>query len=233
MFGVLFNTATVLVGSAIGLALNRGIPEKLSATLMQALALCTVYIGIDGALAGENTLILILSLAIGTIIGEGLDLDEKLNRFAKGLESRFRKQDGKVSIAEGFITASLLFCVGAMTIVGSLQAGLTGNQEMLITKALLDFVSSIVFASALGIGVMFAAGFVLVLQGGIVLLAQLVQPFFTDAVIAEMNCAGSVLIIALGLNILGVTKLKVLNFLPGIFLPILLCPLLAKIPFFS
>ena len=130
---------------------------------------------------------------------------------------------GGVSIAEGFVTASLMFCVGAMTIVGSLQSGLTGDHQMLFTKSMLDFVSSMIFASSLGLGVLFAAGFVLVFQGGITLLAGLAAPFLGDAVIAEMTCVGSVLIIGLGLNMLGLTKLKVMNYLPAIFLPILLC----------
>ncbi|MDY3954484.1 MAG: DUF554 domain-containing protein, partial [Anaerovoracaceae bacterium] len=127
------------------------------------------------------------------------------------------------SLAEGFVSASLLFCVGAMTIVGSLQAGLSGDNEMLFTKSTLDFISSIVFASALGIGVLLSAVFVFVFQGAIVLLAQVIAPYLNDAVVAEMTCAGSLLILALGLNMLGLTKLKVMNYMPAVFLPILLC----------
>ncbi|MBR6541920.1 MAG: DUF554 domain-containing protein, partial [Anaerotignum sp.] len=171
----------------------------------------------------------ILSMAIGIVIGEGLDLDDRLNRFATSVENRFKKGGNEISLAEGFVTASLLFCVGAMTIVGSLQAGLSGDYEMLFTKSLLDFISSMVFASSLGIGVMLAAAFVFVFQGGIVLLAQFIAPFLTDAVIAEMVCSGSLIIFALGMNIVGITKLKVINFLPAIFLPIILCPLMANI----
>lgn len=226
MIAVVVNTLTVLLGSAVGLLLKKGIPERITDTLMKGIGLCTIYIGLSGALKGENTLVLILSMALGIVIGEGLDLDAKLNGFAQAIEARFQKGDGRISLAEGFVTASLLFCVGAMTIVGSLQAGLSGDYEMLYTKSVLDLISSIVFASSLGLGVMLAAAFVFLFQGGIVLLAQFVAPFLTDAVIAEMVCAGSLLIFALGLNLIGITKLKVLNFLPAVFLPVLLCPLM-------
>jgi uncharacterized membrane protein YqgA involved in biofilm formation len=162
---------------------------------------------------------------VGVILGGIFDLDGKLNGFANGLEKKFQKEGEKTSIAEGFVTASLLFCVGAMTIVGSLQSGLTGDHTMLFTKSTLDFVSSMIFASSLGIGVLFSSAFVLVFQGGITLLAQWVSPFLTDTVIAEMTCAGGLLIIGLGLNMLGLTKLKLMNYLPAIFMPIILVPI--------
>ena len=199
------------------------IPDGWSDFIMQGLALCVIYIGVDGAMAGENALITIISMAVGAVIGIAIDLDNHLNNFAGRLEARFKKDDGKTTIAEGFVTASLLFCVGAMTIVGSLQAGLTGNNEMLFTKATLDLISSCIFAASLGIGVMLAAGFVLVFQGSIVLLAQLAEPFLSDYAIAEMTCVGSLLIIALGFNMLGITKLKVMNYMPAMFVPIVLC----------
>ncbi|WP_312653264.1 DUF554 domain-containing protein [Aminipila sp.] len=223
MFAVIINTIAVLVGSTVGLILKEGIPDSIRDIVMKGLALCTIYIGITGSLKGQNTLVLILSIVIGSIIGQGLDLDKRLNNFAEKLESKFKKSGDEVSVAEGFVTASLLFCVGAMTIVGSLRAGLQGDYEMLMTKSFLDFISSLIFASALGVGVLLSAGFVLVFQGSIVLLAQYVSPYLGDYVIAEMTCVGSLLIIALGLNILGVTQLKVMNYLPAIFIPIFLC----------
>ena len=223
MLGVLVNVGTVLIGSLVGLFLKRGIPAKVTEALMIGIGLCTVFIGISGALEGENTLVLILSMAIGTVIGTLLDIDKQLNRLAAYVEARFKQKEGQVTVAEGFVTASLLFCVGAMTIVGSLKAGLTGDCEMLFTKATLDLVSSCVLAASLGIGVLLADIFVLVFQGGIVLLAGLVAPFLTDYAIGEMTCAGSVLIIALGLNLIGVTKIKVANYLPVIFIPPILC----------
>ena len=190
---------------------------------MIGIGLCTLFIGISGALQGENTLVLILSMAIGTVIGTLLDIDRQLNRLAAYVETRFKQKDGQVTVAEGFVTASLLFCVGAMTIVGSLQAGLTGDCEMLYTKATLDLISSCVLSASLGIGVLLADAFVLVFQGGLVLLAGFIAPFLTDYAIGEMTCAGSVLIIALGLNLIGVTKIKVANYLPVILIPPFLC----------
>ena len=223
MIGVIVNTLTVVVGSIIGLLAKRLIPETWSDFIMKGIALCVIYIGIDGAMSGENTLIAIISMALGAVIGLALDLDRHLNNFAAKLENRFKKPGENVTIAEGFVTASLLFCVGAMTIVGALQAGLTGDCEMLYNKSMLDFTSSIIFTSTLGIGVFFSAAFVLVYQGAITLLAQWVSPLLTDVVIAEMTCVGSVIIIGIGLNLLGITKLKVMNFVPAIFLPIILC----------
>jgi len=174
MLGVIVNTATVLIGSSVGLAAKKAIPKEWADFILKGIALCVMYIGITGSLEGENTLIMILARATGAVIGTALDLDRHLNNFAERLENRFKKEGEKTTIAEGFISASLLFCVGAMTIVGSLQAGLTGDNQMLFTKATLDGISSIVFAASLGIGVVFSAAFVFIFQGAIVLLAQLV-----------------------------------------------------------
>ncbi len=224
MLGTIVNTVAVIIGASIGMVLKKGIPDKLSDTMMKGLGLCTLYLGISGSLDGKNSLILIISIVIGALIGEGIDLDAKLNQLGNWLENKFKsKEGGKVSIAEGFVSASLLFCVGAMTIVGSLQSGLQGNHEMLFNKSMLDFVAAIIFASSMGIGVMLSAAFVLVYQGAITLLAQWVAPVLSDVVIAEMNCVGSVIIIGIALNLLGITKLKVMNYVPAIFIPIILC----------
>lgn len=224
--GTIVNTCTVIIGSLLGLLLGNILPERLRDTVMKGLGLCTLFIGITGMFGGENALITIISIAVGAIIGELCDLDGHLTQFANWLESRVRKKNsqGKTSIAEGFITASLVFCVGAMTIVGSLNSGLTGDHQMLYTKATLDFVSSLIFASSLGFGVLLAAGAVFVIQGSIACLASLVAPLLQyGTTIAEMVVVGSVLIVGLGLNILGITKLKIMNYVPAIFLPILLC----------
>lgn len=219
MIGVFLNVATVLLGSAVGLLFRKGIPERISNALMLAIGLCTLYIGIDGALEGSNTIVLILSMVIGTLIGTLIDIDDKINRVGMFIERKMKKSDEKTSIAEGFMTGSLLFCVGAMTIVGSLNAGLTGDNTLIFTKSILDLISSCLLASALGIGVMFSALFVLLVQGGLVLLAELLQNVLTDqTLIAELTCAGSVMIIGLGLNILGITKLKVANYLPALLI---------------
>ena len=224
MLGTIVNTIAVIIGAGIGMFLKKGIPDKLADTMMKGIGLRSLFIGISGSLKGENTLILIISIVVGALIGEGVDLDDKLNQLGKWLENKFKSKDGeKISIAEGFVSASLLFCVGAMTIVGALQSGLQGNHEMLFNKSMLDFVSALIFASSMGIGVMFSAAFVFVYQGALTLLAQWVAPILSDIVIAEMNCVGSVIIIGIGLNLLGITKLKVMNYVPAIFIPIILC----------
>ena len=216
MIGVIVNTLTVLLGSTIGLLCKKGIPERLSDAIMKAIGLCTLAIGITGVLSGENTLVLIISMVLGVLIGELLDLDGRVNRLVEKVASKTAGAGKAAQISQGFITACLLFCIGAMTIVGSLNAGLKGDQEMLFTKSLLDFISSIMLSATLGIGVMFSAAFVLVFQGGIVLLAGLLEPLLSAATISELTCCGSLMILALGLNILGITKLKVINFLPAL-----------------
>lgn len=225
LVGTIVNTATVIAGSIIGLFLGNILPERLRDTVMKGLGLCTMFIGITGMLGGENALITIISIAVGAVVGELCDLDGHLNHFADRLEKKFQRTGGKTSLAEGFVTASLVFCVGAMTIVGALNDGLTGDHTMLFTKATLDFVSSMIFASSLGIGVLMAAAAVFVIQGGIACLASLVAPILQQnaSIIPEMTVVGSVLIMGLGLNLIGVTKLKVMNYVPAIFLPIILC----------
>ena len=222
MTAVLINVATVILGSAVGLLLKKGIPERISKAAMTAIGLCTLYIGIDGALAGENTIVLILSLVFGAIAGTAINIDKFLDRAGKFLEDKVKSKNEKGTLARGFVTGSLLFCVGAMTIVGSLNAGLTGDNELLITKSILDLISSCMLSCTLGFGVMFSALFVLIYQGGLVLLSGFLQTLLTDtALVAEITSAGSVMIIALGLNILGITKIKVANLLPGIlFVPL-------------
>lgn len=222
MLGVMVNIATVIVGSVMGLLFKKGLPERLTGLLMSAVGLCVVYIGIDGALSGENTLILVISMALGAVIGGLLGIDKGLNKAGDWLTEKCK--NGKFgNVGEGFVSGSLLFCVGAMTIVGSLDAGLTGNNETLYIKALLDLISAMILTVTLGGGVMLSAVSVLVLQGGIVLLSGLLQPLLTAHAIAEITCVGSVIILGLGLNLLGITKIKVADLLPAIFIAPLLC----------
>lgn len=222
MTGVLVNTGTVILGSLIGLLLKKGIPEKVSKAVMTAIGLCTLYIGIDGALSGSNTLVLIVSMVFGTIVGTLIDIDAGINKVGLYIENKMKKDGKGSSVGEGFMTGSLLFCIGAMTIVGSLNSGLSGDNTLIYTKSVLDLISSCMLASTLGIGVLFSAIFVFVYQGGLVLLAGLLQNVLTDeALIAEITCAGSVMIVALGLNLIGITKIKVANFLPALlFVPL-------------
>lgn len=224
MLGTIINTISVLLGSSIGLLVNKGIPERISNQMMKALGLCTIYIGIQGAFKGENTLIMIVSMVLGVVIGEGIDIDRRINKSVRRLEEKYTKnREGKHSISEGLITSSLLFCVGSMTIVGCLNAGLLGDYTLLYTKSTLDFCASMIFASTLGIGVMLASVVVLVYQGGITLLATIAAPLLTTSVVNEMTCVGSLIIVATGLNLLGVTKIKLMNYIPAMFIPIILC----------
>ena len=221
MLAVLVNTLAVLLGSTVGLLARKGIPEKVSGAIMTAISLCTLYAGVSGMLKCENTLVLIVSMVLGTAAGTLLDLDGALARLGKAIESRFRRTDGKASVAEGFVTASLLFCIGAMTFVGCINAGLRQDYELLFTKSLLDCISSCMLSVTLGIGVLCSAGFVLVFQGAIVLLAQVLAPVLSDAAIAELTCCGSVMIVAISLNMLGLTKIKTADLLPALlFVPL-------------
>ena len=216
MLGVIVNVITVLLGSLIGLLFKKGIPERVSLATMTGLGACTLYIGISGSLSGENVLIVIASVVLGVITGTLLNIDNAVNKLANLVETKFRKDGQNISIAEGLVTATLLFCVGSMTVTGSVEAGLTGDNSVLIAKAALDFVSSMMLASSLGFGVMLASVSVLVIQGGLVLLSGFVAPFMNVGAINEMTCAGSILIIMIGTNLMGITKIKVADFLPAI-----------------
>ncbi len=223
MIGTLVNTLAAVVGGLLGSLLKKGIPDKLADLVQKGLALCVLFIGIKGSLDGSNTLITILSMVVGAILGGLLDLDGKLEKLGARIQARFSRPGSGSRLAEGFVTASLLFCVGSMSVLGSLQSGLTGNHDTIFTKSLLDFVSAIILASSLGLGVCLSGAFVLVYQGAIVLLARWAAPLLSEYAIAEMSCAGSLLIIALGLNMLGITRIKVSNLLPAMFIPLILC----------
>ena len=222
MLGTIVNTLAVAAGGAIGLLLKKGIPQKITDAVMQGLALCVICMGISGALEGSKTLAMIVAMALGAVVGTLLDLDGRLNKLGDAIESKMGP-GGQGKIATGFVTASLLYCVGALAIVGSLQSGLTGDNSMLYTKSMLDFISSIVLCASLGVGVILSAVTLFLYQGVITLLAQALAPVLTDAVIAEMTCVGSLLIIGMGLNMLGVTKIKIMNYVPAIFIVIGLC----------
>ena len=222
MFGVIVNVITVIIGSGLGLLFKKGIPERVNKAVMIGLGACTLFIGFKGSLVGENVLISIASIVLGAIVGTLINIDGAINRAASRVEEKFKRKGSEASVAEGLITATLLFCVGSMTVTGSLQAGLTGDNSVLIAKSLLDLVSSMMLASSLGIGVMLAAAAVLIIQGGLVLLAGLLSPLLSTGAINEMSCAGSILIIMIGTNLMGITKLKVADYLPAIiFAPII------------
>lgn len=222
MLGVLVNVITVIVGSCIGLLFKKGIPERVSKAAMIGLGACTLYIGISGSLCGENVLILIAAVVLGGICGTLLNIDGVINTLAQKVEKKFKKDSKQASIAEGLVSATLLFCVGSMTVTGSIQAGLTGDNSVLITKATLDLVSSMMLASSLGVGVLLSSVSVFIIQGGLVLLAGLIAPFMSTGAVNEMTCAGSLLIVMIGTNLMGITKIKVADYLPAIlFAPII------------
>ena len=220
--GVLVNVLTVVVGSTVGLLLKKQIPEKLTNAVMTAIGLCTVAIGVTGVIKGQNQLVMIISLVLGTIIGTIIDIDGKLTKIGDKLQNK-KGENEKSTFSQGFVTASLLFCVGAMTIVGSMNAGISGDNQMLYTKSVLDLISSTMLGASLGIGVLFSSAFVLVFQGGLVALSMALGSFLNDFAVAELICAGSVMIIALGLNLIGITKIKVANLLPGLVLVPVVC----------
>ncbi|MBQ3052734.1 MAG: DUF554 domain-containing protein [Clostridia bacterium] len=219
--GPVINFFTVIIGTAIGLLIKKGIPNRVRTTLMTAMALCVLYIGVTGLFQEDvNILAIIFCSASGAVIGELIDLDKMINNLGLKLESSFKNKYGK--IAEGFIAATLLFCVGAMTVVGSVEAGIKGDNSTLYSKSVIDCVTSLCLASSLGIGVVFSAFSVLAIEGGIALLANFIAPVLSDASINHMSVIGSLLIIALSLNMLGITKIKVMNYTPALILPLLL-----------
>ncbi len=229
--GTIVNTAAVIAGGVIGSRVKNGLPQRYREIIMQAIGLSVVIIGVSGTLQGiysvkdarldrQYIMLMIFSLVIGSAVGEWLDIEARLDRLGKWFEKRFARGDDN-NFAQGFVSASLLFCVGAMAIVGALEDGLQGNAGTLYAKSVLDGVSSTVFATTLGIGVAFSAISVLVYQGGITLLAGFVGPYLTVAVRDEMSLVGNVLILAIGINLLKIQRIKVGNMLPAILVPVL------------
>lgn len=222
MIGTLVNVAAVIVGSLLGLLLRKGFPEKMKNTVTTGMGLCVILIGMQGALGTENVLLVILSIVMGSIIGSLLKIEERLDKLGLSLQKKFAAKDGNDHFAKGFVNATLIYCVGAMAIVGSIDSGLRGNHDTLFAKSLLDGVMSIALASTMGVGVMLSAVAVLIYQGGIALLAQLVEPLMTEVMIAEMSAVGGVLIMGIGFNLFRKEHIPVGDMLPAIFLPILL-----------
>jgi len=232
MIANFINMFTVILGSIIGMAFKKAIPERISKAVMTGIGICTVYIGYTGSMCGENILVVIAAMILGSIIGTVIDIDDKIKKLGQGFENRINTGSEKGLVAKGFVTASLLFCVGSMTITGSLQAGISGDTRLIITKSMLDFMSSMMLASTLGIGVLLSSVFVLVFQGSITLFAQFISPFLTIGAINEMNCTGSIITLLLGFNLINISDFKVANYLPAIIIaPALynLIPFISKI----
>lgn len=232
MIAVFVNVATVLLGSAIGLVFRNKINEKLTKAVISALALVTILIGLSSALGTADILCIIICMALGTVVGELMRIDDGIEGAGDFIKKKFLKGNGeKNRFTEGFITACIVFCVGSMTIMGSFEAGINGNNSIIYAKSALDFVSSMMFAAAMGIGVPFAAVFVLVFQGALTLLAGVLAPFLSAAVVTEMSAVGGIILFGMGINMLELStnRIRVANMLPAIFLPIAYIPLSAWI----
>lgn len=229
--GTLTNIILIIVGSTIGLLMKKAIPERLKESLVQALALCTFSIGMMGVitaavsvdgklLTGNYTIIMVICMALGTFIGELINIEKLLDNLGEKLQRKFSSSPDS-TFAQGFVSTSLIFCVGSMAILGSINDGLRGDPTILITKGLLDGTVSIVFASTMGIGVLFSALSVGIYQGLITVGASLLAPYLTPEVIAQMSFIGSILIMAIGLNFLYKPKIRLGNMLPAMFLPLI------------
>lgn len=227
--GVIINVIAIVIGTMIGLFLKRGMSEKMSSHIMQGLALITFIIGLKGALVDQDMILLIVSISLGGYLGEMMQLEENIRKFAEWVQDKLSKEGAQNQLAEGFVSAVLIFCVGAMAVMGSLEAGLRNNHGILITKALIDGFASIILTTTKGAGVMLSALAILLYEGGMMVLAQFVAPYLSESIVYTMSAVGSLLLVALGLNLLELTKIKVMNFLPAMFLPIVLIPLLSLI----
>ncbi len=214
--GTIFNSIAVIIGGLIGTIFKKKIPEGLQKLLMDALGLICLPLGMEMAIKGEKFLALVFSIVVGAIIGELLGIHEWLENLSLKIEKKFAKEQN--TFAKGFLTATLLYCIGPMTIMGSLQDGLGQPPQILYTKALLDGTASIALASALGVGVVFSAISVLIVQGSITLFAKFISPLFTTLVVQEMTAVGGVLILGIALNLLNIKQIKVANLLPALFL---------------
>lgn len=229
--GTLVNVLAVLAGSGLGMLIKTGLKRRFRDILMQACGIATIFLGISGALAGllkvengavstQNTMLLIFSLVLGGLADEALNIEAGMEALGERLKRLVRdKSDSR--FVDGFVTASLVICVGAMAIVGSIQDGLTGDHTLLFSKSLLDFVIVMVFAATFGLGVMFSALPLGILQGGITLAAALVAGFLSESLISDLSCVGSVLIFCVGLNVAFNAKIRVGNLLPALLVPVL------------
>lgn len=224
MLGTIVNVCAILLGGLLGLCMKRGLKAKYSEIVIQVLALSVLFIGASSALKGllsENVepILFIVSLVVGSLFGTWIDLEEKLQRLGDFLQTKTGGQKG--NIAQGFVTASLLFCVGTMAVLGSLESGISGNHTTLYVKSVLDGASAVVFASALGVGVLFSAAAVFVYQGTLTICAGFLAPHLTENTVREMGIVGGMLIFSLGLTMLELKRFKTANMLPALLVPVL------------
>jgi uncharacterized protein len=222
MLGTIVNALAIITGSLFGLLFNRGIPDNYKEIVMNGVGLAVVLVGVKSALVSDSLMVVIFSVIIGALLGEFLKIETHLENLGNRLEKVVASRSSDTSsFARGFVTASLVFCVGSMAIVGSLESGLTGSHQTLFAKSILDGVTSIIFASAMGIGVAFSSISVFLYQGSITIMAFFLKNFLVPETIGQMTSVGGLLILAIGLNLMKITTIKVGNLLPGIFLPLL------------
>ena len=221
MLGTIVNALAIIAGTAVGCLLRKGLPERIRNTLMSGMGLCVVLIGMRGALKTESEMLVILCVVLGGLLGAALKIEQRLDELGHRLESCFTKENNG-TFGKAFVTATLMFCVGAMAIVGSMDSGLRGDHATLLAKSVLDGVSSVIFSSMMGVGVALSAVSVFLYQGAITLLATVVSPLLTGHVINEMSAVGGLLVIGIGLNMIRKEHIPVGNLLPAIFLPLLL-----------
>ncbi len=229
MLGTTVNFIAIIIGGLAGVFFGKYFSDKLKETVIQGIALTVLVIGLQMALKTNNVLIVILSLVIGGVIGETIDIQARLNDLGQSLEKRFSSQ-GNGQFTKAFVTTSLIYCVGAMAIVGALEDGLNANHSILFAKSALDGITAIIFASSMGMGVIFSAVPVFLYQGSISLFAGSVQGLLSEAVVIEMSAVGGILIFGIGITMLGIKEIKVGNLLPGIFLTV---PLVQLFDFFN
>ena len=224
--GTLVNVVSIIGGSLLGLFLKRGFPQKWQETILQGVGLCILVIGMQMALQSKNIILVIVSIVLGTVIGEALDIDNYLKRFGNWVEAKVtrHKQTGTTSgaIGEGFIAASLIYCIGAMAIVGSIQDGLVGDHQILFAKSTLDGITAIIFTANMGIGVALSAVSVLLYQGAITILAVYMQNFMTPILMTELTAAGGVLIMAIASNMLKIMTIRIANQIPALVVVVVL-----------
>lgn len=219
-FGVIVDGLAIFFGGLLGMLFNKGISERIESAMMKAIAVSAIYIGIRGMSTGENTILIILSMVFGVLIGEWMNIDDKVNHLAKMVSNKLSKNNEASSFSEGFITGSLIMGVGALSILGPIESGLTGRHTIMMTNAVIDGVTSILLASSLGIGVVFSSIPVFLYKALIVIFAGNLHTLLTDNIINDMNAIGSILVLMIGLNLIDLTDFKVMNFVPAIFLPI-------------
>jgi len=228
LIGTLINVIAIILGTLLGLLLRKGIPQRLQDSISQGQGLCVILIGLSGALKTADVTCLIICMVVGSLLGAWIDIEKRLNDLGKAIERKVSPDGAEGSIAKGFVTASLVFCVGAMAIVGSMDSGLRGDHSTLIAKSILDGVFAIIFTSSLGWGVGLSALAVLVYQGSIALLAMWIEPLLTTSIITEMSAVGGLLIMGIGLNMVyDKHHIPVGNMLPAIFMPMAYLPLIA------